>query len=882
MLATGIPRFRLPREVREKEIEAIKNMGIDIRTGITVGRDVNFAYLRERGYYAFFLSIGTQKNNKLKIPGEELNGVVDCMSLLLTLNLMVDSFVGANIIIIGDGNTAIDSARAAIRRNKGTVKILSWTIPEELTAAEEEVREALQEGISIEYCTAPVEILGEAGKVTGIRCQRTELTDAIMSNGRHLPRRIPNTDFVIDADHVIVAIGQSPNASQLNIEELEIDDRSGVIKVNPLTLETSIPGIFAGGDCITGPNNVVEAMASGIRAAESIDRYCQGYDLETERSLEPLKPVEIDIATKEIMPYKRANMPSIRLQKRINSFEETTTGLPPEKAQKEAQRCLNCALCSQCMECARMCEQDAVFHSDYIKHLEIKTQAIFRFPHGDLRSDTHDNFVTAEGINTVLPNDNDALSDKLAKAMAKAMETATEIEPKKEYANQIPDLIETGANLDSYNWASKQSGDRDKRIGVFLCRCGDSISTAIDFKAVTRKLSNIPNVSYVEEINQACTSTEAEYIARQVSEWKLDRIVLAACRCCNLEQVCYSCTDRRIKCQQYLNQCLLPSHNAMVEYVNIREQCAWVHRDSPRNATRKAVQIISSGVNRIRIAPSISLERSAILPKVLIIGDGIAMITAAGALASHGYQVELLSNHNQKQNEFEPDDSDSTMHEQLHHDNITIKPLPDTAKLYGSPGNYEAALEYNSQVERIKTGAVLLDMNDESSGILSTMFDSGLIHRIISRANDSAVLTSTDSQLFQEITIKETCGIFLLLPAHTTSQNDGRQRGLAMAARIANYLEQASISPRSTAAYIDSKLCRGCGNCASICPYVEMKERENGIVYACIDKSLCLGCGACVTSCAVGAITQPLQSDRQITATLRSMLQTSQVPSEVY
>ena len=103
-----------------------------------------------------------------------------------------------------------------------------------------------------------------------------------------------------------------------------------------------------------------------------------------------------------------------------------------------------------------------------------------------------------------------------------------------------------------------------------------------------------------------------------------------------------------------------------------------------------------------------------------------------------------------------------------------------------------------------------------------------------------------------------------------------------MAARISNYLEQASISPRATAAYIDSKLCRGCANCASICPYIEMRIREDGIVYAYIDKALCLGCGACVTSCAVGAITQPLQSDRQITSTLRSMLQSSYVPSEVY
>ncbi len=134
MLATGIPRFRLTREVREKEMDAIEKLGLNIRTGITVGRDITFTYLKERGFKAFFLAIGTQRNNKLNIPGEELHGVVDCMSLLLTLNLKVDTFVGTNVVIIGDGNSAIDSARATIRWNKGTVRILSWTVPEELTA----------------------------------------------------------------------------------------------------------------------------------------------------------------------------------------------------------------------------------------------------------------------------------------------------------------------------------------------------------------------------------------------------------------------------------------------------------------------------------------------------------------------------------------------------------------------------------------------------------------------------------------------------------------------------------------------------------------------------------------------------------------------------
>jgi NADPH-dependent glutamate synthase beta subunit-like oxidoreductase len=359
MLATGIPRFRLPREVREREIEAIRKLGIDIRTGITVGRDVTFAYLKERGYRAFFLAIGAQQNNKLNIAGEELEGVMDCMPLLLALNLKVDTFVGQNVVVIGGGNAAIDAARAAYRSGAGEVTIFYRRTRAEMSAIPEEVDEAINEGVKIEYRTVPVEILGDGGKVTGVHFQRTDLSDEITANSGHSPELIPNSDFVIDADHVVVAIGQSPNAPQLNLESLAIDSNTDVIQVNPVTLETSIPGVFAGGDCVTGPNNVVEAMAAGLRVTESIDRYMQGCDLEASRSLEPPQTAEIHIGAMEVSPHERAHMPTIRLQKRLNSFEETTTGLSAKTAQKEAQRCLNCALCSQCMECTEVCELGA-------------------------------------------------------------------------------------------------------------------------------------------------------------------------------------------------------------------------------------------------------------------------------------------------------------------------------------------------------------------------------------------------------------------------------------------------------------------------------------------------------------------------------------------
>ena len=879
MLATGIPRFRLSREVREREIEAIRKLGIDIRTGITVGRDVTFAYLKERGYRAFFLAIGAQQNNKLNIAGEELEGVVDCIPLLLALNLKVDTFVGQNVVVIGGGNAAIDAARAAYRSGASKVTVFYRRTRAEMSAIPEEVDEAINEGVKIAYRTVPVEILGDQGKVTGVRFQQTNLSDEITANSGHSPELIPNSDFVIDADHVVVAIGQSPNSPQLSMESLAVDSNTGVIQLNPVTLETSIPGVFAGGDCVTGPNNVVEAMAAGLKAAESIDRYMQRCDLGAGRSLEPPQTAEIDIGAIEVSPHARAHMPTIRLQKRLNSFEETTTGLSAKTAQKEAQRCLNCALCSQCMECTEVCELGAVFHDDDVRHFEVEAQALLKFPPSDSEGKVPigevDQEVGMEGVHIVPSGGNGGLTKQVMKAMAIAMETAVEIKAREVKDIQGQDFTRMGTNLNDLNWALGQTVGGTKPVVVFLCRCGGSINSVIDFTTLCRKLSRLPEIAYIREVDQACTEAGAKEIASQVTELRLDRVVLAACRCCNSEQVCYSCTDRRMMCQHYINEHLILPRKTIVEFVNIREQCAWAHKDTPKGATRKAVQMVLAGIVRVKMAIPMSSEEKSVLPSAIIIGGGFVDITAARALASQGYQIELVARQSPEQNQ---------LLEQLQGSDVTVKTWPNDLKLDGSPGNYEAVLEYGSQVDHVPAGAVLVNMQEFNEGTTSlpnTKFTSGLLGRIMARTGNSGCLAGGGDDLLREITIGERGGIFLITPDGIELPEDQLPHGLAVAARVSTYLEQASISPRATAVDIDSRLCRGCGDCADICPYIEMRANTNGTVYAYIDKALCLGCGACIVSCPAGAITQPLQSDRQIVHTLRSMIRRAQVLSEV-
>ncbi len=870
MLATGIPRFRLPKEIREREIDAIINMGVNIRTGITVGRDVSFFYLRERGYRAFFISIGAQKNNWLNIPGEGLEGVVDCLSLLLTLNLRVDTLAGYSIVVVGGGNAAIDSARIAPRFGAAKSTIIYRRTRDEMPAAPDEVEEALHEGVIIEYNTIPVEILGKDGKVIGIRCQKTEINNNNDKDGKFEPQPIPGSDFIIDADHVVMAIGQSPDALQLNLPGLKIDKRSGVIQVDPLTLESSISGIFAGGDCVTGPNNVVEAMASGLRAAESIDRYIQGYDLAEGRSLELPEIADIDIDKVQAAPYKRATMPVLQFEARLKSFEETTTGLPANTAKREAQRCINCALCSHCMECVEVCLLNAVNHEDSFKQLELDSEVVLQFGPGNIGD-----YDGINGIHVISPDTGGGLSDQIARAMALALQTTLEIDENKTKENNRQNLTDSGIKTDLPPLPEKiSSGGR--RIGVILCNCGGSINSFIDFKSISRKLSDIPEIVGIQEVIQSCTEDGAREIADLASKWQLDRLVLAACRCCNLEQVCFSCTDRRIMCQQYINGNLTLPYNVSPEFVNIREQCAWVHKDDPKGATRKALQIINAGISRSKMAPLIIKETSSISPGILIIGGSAATFTAAKALTFRDYQVEILSSTgiDQYHSRF---GEDITNKYSRYQNNLTVKPWPDTVKLIGTPGNYEAAIEYGSKTESINTGSVLIDI--EASG---NIFDgSGLLGRLISMTGNSDGFNEIGGNLLHEITIKETSGIFLIRPSDNNTPVDDFQHGLAIAARISSYLEQKNISPRLASVLIDSKLCRACGNCAGICPYIEMRTQENGMVTAYINSSLCLGCGACITSCPTGAITQPIQSNKQITSTLRSLLYHGQVQSEV-
>ncbi len=885
MLATGIPRFRLPREVREREVEAIRAMGVDIKTGVIVGRDITLSDLREQGYRAFYLAIGAGLNNKLNIPGEDLEGVVDVILMLFALNLKVGTTVGSNVVVIGGGNSAVDSARAVKRRSKGTVRVLYRRTAEEMTAIKEHVEEAIEEGVLIEYLTAPVEIIGDGTKVTGIRCQRMKLGEAD-ATGRRQPVPVEGSEFTIDADHVVVAIGQRPSTTLLRIKDIKTND-DATINVDPLTLQTNIPDIFAGGDCVTGPNTVVEAMAAGLRAAESIDRYLSGRDLRKDRSLERPEPVEVDIKERHVSPQKRTKMPTLPHADRMGSFEETNRGLPVEVAKPEAERCISCALCSGCLECERICQTGAVSHKDTIESVKIGAGAVVNFVSnigtaGLSRPDTGQGGplqLSEPGVFIVEAGDEADLESELDRASAIALGIARELKLRDKGTAAGADAKNSCDVRLNHGWETTVPvSAEDGRTGVVLCCCGGSISSIIDLSEVAREIQRLPGVSWVQDVSQVCTEYGAQRIKAMAAEEKLGSLVIAACRCCNLEQVCFSCTEQRVRCQEYLSRYLGSDHSTVVEFVNIREQCAWVHSDNPVEATRKAIEIVSSGVVRAQgTLPLIRKERP-ITEGALVISTGLSGLAAAVGLASQAYPVALVYRSGLKQKKGQQPveylEKEAGLLKELGKLGASVMAWPRVLKLDGVPGNYEAVLESSSGTANIRAGAVIVD-----SGAVGKMLDqadatfkASLFGRILSWSSHLDNRAILDSAL-RELAIGDTAGIFII------SSNAGEMpekqviKGQAMAARVSSYLSQSTLRPRVTVVSIDRRLCRGCRDCAAVCLYIEMKVNDSGTAYAAVDPMLCLGCGACLTSCPTGAITQSVHSDSSIISTLETMLE---------
>ncbi|MCD6295580.1 MAG: NADH-quinone oxidoreductase subunit NuoF [Deltaproteobacteria bacterium] len=344
MLRVGIPEYRLPRDVIKDEIDAIERLGVEIQTGVRVGRDVSIEDLKEQGYKSFFLGVGAHKGLKLRIPGEDdFEGFVDATAFLRKVNLGERKAPGKKICIIGGGNSAIDAARTCLRLGAQEVHIVYRRQREQMPANPAEIDASIEEGIHLDYLTSPLRILGENNRVVGMECMRNELGEPDKS-GRRRPVPVEGSEFVIDSDVIIPAISQQTDLTFLNDNDNFAISRRNSFEVDEKTLATNIPGFFAGGDAVTGPATVVQAIAAGHRAAVSMDCYLRGKEYKGYWYPKPHLMVDRLELTEEDEKLVRPKMRELPVSDRIDNFQEVELGLDEQAAISEARRCLRCDL----------------------------------------------------------------------------------------------------------------------------------------------------------------------------------------------------------------------------------------------------------------------------------------------------------------------------------------------------------------------------------------------------------------------------------------------------------------------------------------------------------------------------------------------------------
>jgi NADPH-dependent glutamate synthase beta subunit-like oxidoreductase len=270
MLKKCIPEYRLPRKVLSEELKFVEDLGVEVKTKTEVGKDVSIEDLEKEGFEVFFIGSGAHKSQHLKIEGCELEGVVDALDFLWSVNCGKKTNVGKNVVVIGGGNVAMDAARTARCSGAEQVTVMYRRSRDEMPANPWEVKEAEEEGVKFEFLVSPKKVLNEKGKVTGLDCLRMRL-DEPDESGRRKAVPVEGSDFKRDTDMVILAIGESPNLEFLP-KQFELND-DGTVWVNPVTMETSVSGFYAGGDAVSGPASVIEAIRDGKRAAESIEAH---------------------------------------------------------------------------------------------------------------------------------------------------------------------------------------------------------------------------------------------------------------------------------------------------------------------------------------------------------------------------------------------------------------------------------------------------------------------------------------------------------------------------------------------------------------------------------------------------------------------------------
>ena len=841
VLRYGIGRHRLPPTILDREIGLIERMGVRFATGQSVNLATDLERLTQE-YQAVVIGTGTWHDRKMGVDGEELEGVEGCLAFLARRHWENLTSLPEEVAVVGDGNAAFDLARTLARLG-AKVSIVSWFAADRIPADPEEVREALEEGITIIEATQVIAFRGRNGNGSNqfhqLECVRT-VPGTPDQRGSAWPvvaeGQQPHT---LAFDRAFVAIGQVGGFNKESFgSRLAVSER-GFLETDE-QMRTSHPRVYAAGDVVSGPSSVVKAMASGRKVARTIH-----FDLAGIAESSPTsRPAAKDFrCIPENLPQQaRALMPERQAEVRKTDFQEVALGFSLLQMNAEANRCLQCGVCSECLQCVAACGAlKAIDHFQENEEIVEQCGAVIVADPAIAPNIKGDDIIRAYGPKAARPDVNDMIVrgfDAAARAML--LLGGASRKPKGHgLAFSIPD-----AGLSA-----------EIRIGVFVCRCNDSFGWLDSMSDhLDQLVAADPTIVHVEAMASACIKDGSAAIIRAVREKAITRIVLASCVCCPLNFVCSACTDQRSRLKSNLFHGTGISRS-MVETCNLRGEILRLVETNPELALHRFKGLLQRSIKRtLTLQPLHAVDRNYNFAAA-VIGNSPATLNSALTLADSDHEV------------FRFGTAEQPLRDQVEHVNIHNFPDWNVKGISGTIGDFQILIESDGHRQVLRTGTVILGEK---------------ARRRIAYTHQEGLPSSTVESLIQQ---KNVTGIPFAYPCATSVPGlflaeppainvSKLKKGTAAAVMVAAAMPRGPRQAKGFTAAIDEKMCRGCGRCAKACLYHAVTLHPNGVKgwHAHVDEALCKGCGNCISVCPTGAADSPYRNRAYLEQALEELL----------
>ena len=835
MLRWGIPSYRLPRHILDREIQDILALGVELRCNTRIGKEIRLEELG-REFYAIFLAVGAQQSAMLGISGEDAGGCFGAVEMLRACHSGQKVEVGKRVAVIGGGNSAIDAARTALRLG-AEVTIFYRRERQDMPAQEAEIAAAEAEGVRIEYRVGPTRVLTKNGKASGLELVRMEPGEKDDS-GRRRPIPILGSEFQAEADTILSATGQSPNLDFLT-------NGSGVV-VHRKTiqvedgLKTRNPKIWAGGDVVTGPSTVVASMAHGRIVAGKIMEFLTGRPSPlAELPLHVRGVGEYPMISESLPQQPRQEMALRQPKVRRRDFAEVGLGFTTDQVMAEARRCLQCSACCECRSCETVCSDVGA-----IDHFRPPTSFEFFSP-GIIVADDQEmpvlNLNELPGIFRAgefkadlmsLMNAGSACAGQ-AIALAKPLRSKAVPEPMR--SAKLPDEV---------------------RLGVFLCTCNGTMAPSSVLTRILELATKGPEVAHAEMIFSACHPRGSDRIAAAMKEHRLTRVILASCACCPLEFQCISCNDQRNRTRIHL----FDEHGldrSSFEMINLRDYLS-AEDLSEEEMVHRARDLFREAFIRTRFLGPLWQGITDIGKNILILGGSETGISAALNLDLQEFRVRLVHRCRlPKESALPAMDSFSrgpmiSGRGIVHVDHATIE------EISGHIGAFEVKAKVDGK--RVRWRADIICLTDEN--VLSLAVPEDLFGLKKFYRYNFAFFHTPQPGVYRVSSL-------------TLSRLNAFEAGAALAAQVARaaadvFLKDHELSPR-----VDPERCRGCGRCVDICPFdaIHLRANDRETYTAEVLRYNCVGCGGCVGRCPVTAMDMPYFSNRLLEEIVSSVLE---------